>query len=127
MGGTVDGTVTVPSQVVVGPSGNSYMPYVPPMPPTNGATPAPGTGTFPYDGGPANPVPMPKEVPAVPAPAKGPARPLAPDGTLFVSAPITATAILAPQRTPQFAYPAYGEDTRATSFATDQNRTRNGR
>ena len=92
---------------------------VPDLPPAGSSTYPPATqpgGTYPYDGGPANPVPLPKVQqtvpldPAQPAPAVNPRRP-APAQGLFVSYP--------PRRpTTGFAYPAYGEDTRATSFGT---------
>jgi len=86
------------------------------------AAPAPGNATYPYDGGPSNPIPLPAAAPApapaaVPAPAKLPAAPRAAPGTLLISFPAQPAAAPAQQPT-QFAYPAYGEDTRATSFGT---------
>jgi hypothetical protein len=83
----------------------------------------PVNGTFPYDGGPANPVPLPKGAPApapVPAPAKLPAA-KAPPGTLFISIPAQVETAAPVRQTTQFAYPAYGEDTRTTSFGTDRS------
>ena len=58
-------------------------------------------GTYPYDGGPINPVPLPRVNPT-PAPIRKPAATVPLDGTL-VSAPNTKQAL------ETFAYPAYGE------------------
>jgi hypothetical protein len=110
---------------VLSPSLNGY-PYsnVPGMPPA-GSPAAQQTGPYPYDGGPANPVPMPtveQPAPAQPAPTLGPRRvaPQAGQG-LHVSIPDS------PRPSTGFAYPAYGEDNRATSFATDRTRKAAGR
>jgi len=87
------------------------------------ATPANNGGTFQYDGGPSSPIPLPAGTPAPaplpspePAPMKAPAAKAAP-GTLLITYP-PQPATPARQATTQFAYPAYGEDTRATSFGT---------
>lgn len=62
----------------------------------------PADGTFQYDGGPAAPVPMPREV--VPAPAAPP----------VPAAPTTgaATRVVSGQPSSKFVYPAYGEQPR---------------
>jgi hypothetical protein len=71
------------------------------------ATP-PADGTYPYDGGPANPVPMPN---AEPAPSVVPVRPAVPrDGR----------AVSLPAQPSRFAYPAYGEGPVQTSFAKER-------
>jgi hypothetical protein len=70
-------------------------------------------GTYPYDGGPRNPVPMPKGTSQPsPAPDAKPApRPTVPREGIPVSIP-------AP--TVQFRYPAYGETPTRTQFAEDR-------
>jgi len=88
----------------------SYSPVMP-LAPENG-TPAPppgggGDGTFPYDGGPTNPVPMPK---ADPVPSRDPVRPAPKPEGRIVSLPGST----------QFAYPAYGEKPAPTSFGQDR-------
>jgi len=101
---------------------------IPNMPAPGAALPdGSGDGTYPYDGGPSDPLPMPKAdtgVPPPPAPVKD-RRPVVPaKGSLLVSYPPSPPAA-APARQPVtggFAYPAYGEDTRANSFATDRTR-----
>ena len=59
-------------------------------------------GTFPYNGGPASPVPLPRSSNPTPAPIRKPAATVPLDGTL-VSAPAAKPA------TEKFTYPAYGE------------------
>jgi len=85
--------------------------YTPPMPP-------PGNGTYPYNGGPNAPVPMPN---AVPNQGNPPAPTLPIDGRL-VSLPATFSggvnafgphstpAPAAPTPAPRVSYPAYGEE-----------------
>jgi hypothetical protein len=116
-------TVIAPSTVV-----NPYS-TVPDMPPAGTPLP-PQDGTYSYDGGPNNPVPLPgagqsapvQPAPVQPAPTKGPQRVLPRPGSgLLVSIPES------PRPSTGFAYPAYGEDTRATSFATDRTRKAAGR
>jgi len=90
-------------------NGNGYNGNVPVMPPVQS-----GDGTYPYNGGPANPVPMPEQQqqqqqlnPAKTAPA----------------APTTLRLVSTPVQQPQpssFSYPAYGEDTRASGFAINR-------
>jgi hypothetical protein len=70
-----------------------------------------GAATYPYNGGPSAPVPMPGE----PAPASAPKRATVPLQGRFVSLPAQPT-----QPATRFAYPAYGEEPRSTSFATDR-------
>jgi hypothetical protein len=116
---------------VIGPPGvvmPGTGPGVPDMPPAGTPLPPGGSdGTYPYDGGPSNPVPLPgpRAVPTTPtpsAPTTGP-RPVAPaKGSLLVSYPPRPAAAPASRPASGFAYPAYGEDTRASSFATDRIR-----
>jgi len=107
-------------------NGSPYVDYYAAQRVVNGTVPTatPVNGTFQYDGGPSNPIPLPAPAPAplpapgpAPAPAKLPAAKAAP-GTLFVSYPGQAETTAPARQTTQFAYPAYGEDTRATSFGT---------
>ncbi|MBI1917126.1 MAG: hypothetical protein HYS12_20665 [Planctomycetes bacterium] len=95
----------------------AYSPVMPLAPqnggpvPGGGPVPAPGgaeDGTFPYDGGPASPVPMPK---AEPMPSREPVRPAPKPEGRIVSLPAPTT---------HFAYPAYGEKPAPTSFAQDR-------
>jgi len=96
---------------------SAYSPVMPLAPqdvgpvPEGGPVPRPGgveDGTFPYDGGPASPVPMPK---ADPVPSRDPVRPTPKPEGRIVSLPAPTTS---------FAYPAYGEKTAPTSFAQDR-------
>jgi hypothetical protein len=66
-----------------------------------------GDGTYPYDGGPSSPVPNPK---ATPVPQSAPQR----------SVPLEGRAVSLPKSATKWAYPAYGETPRRTSFAEDQ-------
>jgi hypothetical protein len=70
-----------------------------------GQTPR-GDGTYPYDGGPSNPVPNPK---AAPVPQSAPER----------SVPLEGRAVSLPKPATKWAYPAYGEAPRRTTFAED--------
>lgn len=79
------------------PADDYYMPQVP------------QSGDFPYDGGPANPVPMPRA-----DTSNGSPPPTVPLDPRVVSVP-------APTKpTTKFAYPAYGEKPTKTSFAEDR-------
>jgi len=96
-------------------SGGGYNGYSPvmPMPPADAPGPAPrpgprDDGTYPYDGGPASPVPMPN---ADPMPSREPVRPAPKPEGRIVSLPAPKT---------QFAYPAYGDKPAPTSFAQDR-------
>jgi hypothetical protein len=75
--------------------------------------PLPPDSTFPYDGGPKTPVPMPRAepAPATAPPATGPA-------------PAEGRVVALPTRATKWAYPAYGEQPGRTSFAQDQDNTR---
>jgi hypothetical protein len=78
-------------------------PPILPMPPA-------GDGTYPYDGGPSKTVPLPK----------GPGGVIvAPADTRIVSLP--AHQSLTTKATPTFAYPPYGGNLQATTFATHSN------
>ena len=64
-------------------------------------------GTYPYDGGPTTPVPDPK---ATPAPTAEPQR----------TVPLEGRSVSLPRPATKWAYPAYGETARRTSFAEDR-------
>jgi hypothetical protein len=84
-------TAIAPTSAVVVPSAASEQ-----------VQPVPADGTYDYDGGPANPVPAPR---VVPAPAAAPASP----------APVPARQVALPQRQTQpLHYRAYGEQPAAT-------------
>ncbi len=98
--------VTMPQTVVLGSSSYVqpfYFPSQKPVMPPAGN----GNGTFPYDGGPSQPPPMPGPG-GDPEPASQPKRPLVPlDGKL----------ISIPAKTPAISYPAYGEQPRPLPVA----------
>jgi hypothetical protein len=95
-----------PNPYSTGPS-----PYANPyMSPSLPAPPAPNDRTYPYDGGPRAPVPMPKADDQTPPPP----RPMPPS-----SVPLEGRTVSLPGKT-QFAYPAYGEEPRVTNFASDR-------
>jgi hypothetical protein len=78
--------------------------------------PEPRDGTYPYDGGPANPVPMPK---ADPGPTSAPRHfPNAPLDEIKVSRP-SDYKVKEPAKG-KFAYPAYGEEPRRGEPTTDR-------
>jgi hypothetical protein len=86
---------------------NGYNGNLPVMPPVQS-----GDGTYPYNGGPTAPVPIPQEQvnPAKTAPA-------APPTTLrLVSTP-------SQQQQSPYSYPAYGEDSRTSGFAINRTAT----
>jgi len=67
-----------------------------------------GDGSYPYDGGPRAPVPIPRAEPApirVPSPA---------------TVPLEGRVVSMPAQPSKFAYPAYGEESVRTSFAQDR-------
>jgi hypothetical protein len=76
----------------------------------NGAA-NPGEDTFPYDGGPEDPVPMPKTEPA--PTSKPPARGKAEGQVVSLRA----------AKPSKYRYPAYGERPGRTSFADDRTTT----
>lgn len=88
----------------VQPGVNGYNGNQPVMPPVQQ-----GDGTYPYDGGPVAPVPMPRQDAN---PAKS--APQAPATLRLVNYPSQ------PVQQSQFSFPAYGEDTRASGFAIDR-------
>lgn len=100
-------SLTINSQVGGSVLGTTPAPYglrpgsevMPPALPQNGNG---GNGTFPYDGGPRSPVPMPKADP-------GP-----------LSVPLEGRAVSLPAKPTKFAYPAYGEQPGKSSFAEDR-------
>jgi hypothetical protein len=77
------------------------------MPPADAPAMPPADTTYPYDGGPALPVPMPK---VQPNPTQVPP-PVPADGRV-VSLPKKSSG--------KWAYPAYGEQAKRTSFAEDR-------
>jgi hypothetical protein len=92
--------------VILNVSPSPYMPpadvVVPPQPPAN--------GTYPYDGGPAAPVPMPQ---MLPSPTRVPPKP--------APVPADGRVVSLPQKPGgKWAYPAYGEQAKRTSFAEDR-------
>src|SRR5262249_20120981 len=86
-------TTNVMTASTIVPRANGRARALIPTPAPDGApAPAPpSNGTYPYDGGPQNPVPMPQSKPVQPAPAPG----------------SYLTGL--PARTPRYAYHAYGE------------------
>jgi hypothetical protein len=104
--GGVYSLATSPSMVVSPPAGGV------PLEQGDGVTP--GTpmmprddGTFPYDGGPKNPVPNPQTAPA-------------PTAAPPASVPLEGRAVSLPRPAPKWAFPAYGEQAQRTSFAEDR-------
>jgi hypothetical protein len=87
---------------------------VQPMPPVNGN----GKGTFPYDGGPANPIPLPKGA-GDQTPAGQPLPKQIPTDGRLVSIPASQPAKTGSSG---FAYPAYGEQG-TSGFASDRTTT----
>lgn len=65
-------------------------------------------GTYPYDGGPKNPAPMPNNAP--PKPMKQPERTVPLEGKV-----VSLPPVYTPER-PQYSYPAYGEKTNAVKL-----------
>jgi len=90
------------------------------IPPASGTLPAPKEGTFPYDGGPKETVPMPRVDDD--GPTLKPSTTIRPADERMVSFPppdISATtAGVSPKG--KWAYPAYGEEPRRTSFAEER-------
>jgi hypothetical protein len=85
-------------------------------PPINGSQPPTGNGTYPYDGGPAVPVPLPGKSDPLPM-KQQPAPKIVPGDGRLVYLPATPAASTTGGSS--FAYPAYGE-TQTTNFATDR-------
>jgi len=69
----------------------------------------PNDGTYPYDGGPSNPVPMPKVEPTPNNPQSAPMKGFAPGEGRLISLPMAASA-----PTPKYTYPAYGDQKKVT-------------
>jgi hypothetical protein len=86
-------------------------PATTPMEPADGYPQAPnGDGTYPYDGGPSNPVPTPQPMPK--------ANPMAvPTRTV----PMDGIPVALPKTGSKWSYPAYGEKPRRTSTRTEQD------
>jgi hypothetical protein len=95
-----------PGSPYLGPTQKGYQP----MPPANG-------GTYPYDGGPSNPVPLPKN--GDQAPVNQPAPKTLPADGRLVSIPATQPTA-AKAGNSNFAYPAYGQQTGPSGFAADR-------
>jgi hypothetical protein len=91
-------TLASPANVAAGPVAGGLQPgYVDVNPPRV----QPQDGTYPYDGGPASPVPDPKAAPAPPA---------TPQRTV----PLEGRSVSLPKPASKWAYPAYGETARRT-------------
>jgi hypothetical protein len=107
-------TLSLPAGITVSPSYS-----LPPAGSVTPSTPAPtmprDDGTYPYDGGPKNPVPMPKEAPA---PSGSPGG--TPTKVLPRSVPLEGRSVSLPRPATQWTYPAYGEQARRTSVAEDR-------
>ncbi|HTU22648.1 MAG TPA: hypothetical protein VMG10_31705 [Gemmataceae bacterium] len=67
----------------------------------------PSDGTFPYDGGPSNPVPSLKETPPSSTPAPR-------------SVPLEGRSVSLPKTAPKWSYPAYGETARRIAPASER-------
>jgi len=96
-------------------------PVMPPAPAGNGSYPAQpdNGGTYPYNGGPGNQVPQQQQLPPDAAPIKGvPLKTVPLEGKLVSLPPKQATKTATAAPATRFAYPAYGEQSRETSFAT---------
>jgi hypothetical protein len=78
------------------------------IPPPRPRMPAPAEGTYPYDGGPANPVPMPQAQP--PAPNRAAPPTTLPEGR----------AVSLQSKTPKYKYAAYGEKPSRPAATADQ-------
>jgi len=91
-------------------NGNGYNGYN-----GNGGLPVapPSDGTYPYNGGPNMPVPMPVQQQQQFSPAK--TVPATPSTLRLVSTPSQQ-----PQQSTTYAYPAYGEDTRASGYTINR-------
>lgn len=86
------------------------------MPMANFGTPLPGApapqqapadGTFPYDGGPSNPVPKAKDTPPTSNPPQR-------------SVPLEGRSVSLPKAAPKWSFPAYGETARRTTPDSDR-------
>lgn len=91
-------TLNIPSANVGTP-----LPGAPAAPPQ-----APAEETFPYDGGPANPVPQANDAPA---PTSNPRQ---------RSVPLEGRSVSLPRAAPKWGYPAYGETARRTTRVSDR-------
>jgi len=106
----INGLPLMPPVQPMQPNYNGNQPIIP-----NGNQPVmppvvPNDGTYPYDGGPNTLVPLPPNgVDPLKAPAKTPVT------NRLVSLPLQKTT-----QPSTFAFPAYGEDTRASGFAIDR-------
>jgi len=112
-GSSLQGSEILPGSEVL--PGNSAPSSTLPAPSPAPAMPN-SDGTFPYDGGPRAPVPMPK---ADSEPMRRPGLEIRPATERMVSLEITSPASTAPAKG-KWAYPAYGEEPRRTGFATDR-------
>jgi hypothetical protein len=98
------GATITPSRTLAAPSGGFYTDpnyppagsTVPPMPPPHDL----GADTYPYDGGPQVPVPM---------PGNGVNRPAAPTRTPPATVPLEGRLVSLPGQAQRLSYPAYGE------------------
>jgi hypothetical protein len=100
----INGYNGVPQQGISGYNGNK-LPVMPPV------QQQPNNGTYPYDGGPNQPVPLPNTQDSAPAKFA----PQAPTTLRLVSTPSQPV-----RPASQFSFPAYVEDNRASGFAIDR-------
>jgi hypothetical protein len=97
-------TLAMPATGSVAPlSGSPTLPSTNPTPPQMPRD----DGTYPYNGGPSTPPPDPK---TIPVPATAPQR----------TVPLEGRSVSLPKPATKWAYPAYGETARRTSFAQDR-------
>jgi len=104
-----------PTRVYGGPNGSVVQVAPPAAPQINNSYYPQNNGTYYYDGGPRNPVPLPKsgvETRPVPQLPSAPPKKTVPLEGLPVSLPANSPA--------KFAYPAYGEKPVQTNFAEDR-------
>ncbi|HTU91808.1 MAG TPA: hypothetical protein VMF69_17125, partial [Gemmataceae bacterium] len=96
-------TLNVPARTLGSPLPGAAQPPAP-----NAAPRQPDNhGTFPYDGGPSNVVPNPKDTP--------------PSSTTPPSVPLEGRAVSLPKAAPKWTYPAYGERARRATPAPDRS------
>lgn len=111
---TVASAPALPYQLPLQGAPNQLLPAPTPVP---GIPGQPGfNGNFKYDGGPANPVPLPGDGQA---PVFQPAPKVLPQDGKYVSLPSQSTTTTTTNRS-GFAFPAYGDAPQPTTFASDR-------
>jgi hypothetical protein len=86
-----------------------------PAVPATPGTPPSAEPTYPYDGGPTNPVPTPRPMPRADQP------PAAPSAAPTPSVPLEGRAVSLPRSGSKWTFPAYGEQPRRTSDSRDRS------